>query len=70
MENFACHKVATGYYYARNTVLALWSIKKLCHNKLLTLPHGSSAPIMHFSHHSCVISPNSGKSEAPNPLNN
>lgn len=65
-----CMSQSSNYYYARNTVLVLWSIKKLCHNKFLTLPHWSSAPIMHFSHHSCVIFPNSEKSKVPNPLKN
>lgn len=65
-----CQKAAKGNYHVRITVLVLCSIKKLCHNKLLILSHWSSAPIIYFSPHSCVISTNSEKNEAPIPLKN
>lgn len=64
------HMSPTGYYYARITVLVLCSIKRPCHNKPLTLPHWSSAPIIHFSHHNWAISTDSEKSDTPNPLKN
>lgn len=37
-ENSACRQVATGCHHARITALVLCSIKRLCHNKPLTLP--------------------------------